>query len=45
MRATPAQQRVLAVGGTRDHAEASENPPFLWNPALRRPLQLNVMDE
>ena len=26
---------VLAVT-TRDRAESSENPPFPWNPALRR---------
>ena len=32
----PAQQRVLAVGETRDRAEASEKPPYPWNPALRR---------
>ena len=35
--ATPAQQRVLAVGETRDRTEASEKPPFPWNLALRRP--------
>ena len=27
---------MLAVGETRDRAEASEKPPFPWNPALRR---------
>ena len=32
------------IRNPRDRAEASEKPPFPWNPALRRPLQLSVMN-
>ena len=32
------------IENPRDRAEASEKPPFPWNPALRQPLQLSVMN-